>query len=359
MSKQKKQHILLPCIKSPWNTSDNLIWLGSTLSLHRNLEKLPFPNKLPSDKQKQIISILTRALFAENSLNQPQSFQSDELSSIQKEFLIEHFLSHQPLHQVSAEEAFVLDESGEFLATLNVGDHLILNCIETNEELEEAWNRLIKIELNLSKSINFAFSTKFGFLTSDPAQCGTAFIGTVFLHLPALIYTHSLEKFIKKNKEGNIEQTGLQGHPNEIIGDIVAFHNRYTLGVTEENILSSLRATAMKLVAEEKSIRQQFLKSNESEVAEIKDKVSRAYAILLHSYQIEAVEALHALSLVKMGHDLGWVKGSSQKVFNQLFFTCRRAHLLCHCDQKFSHEELPHRRAEFIHQTLHGLELLI
>jgi protein arginine kinase len=87
--------------------------------------------------------------------------------------------------------------------------------------------------------------------------------------------------------------------------------------------------------------------------------VSRAYAILLHSYQIEAIEALKALSLVKMGLDLEWLKGTSQAALNHLFFACRRAHLLCQYERNISHEELPHRRAEFIHKALHGLELLI
>jgi protein arginine kinase len=151
----------------------------------------------------------------------------------------------------------------------------------------------------------------------------------------------------------------LQGDPTEFIGDIVAFHNSYTLGVTEENILSTLRMLATKFVMEEIGKRKSFKVGNETEVAEIKDKVSRAFAILMHSYQIEAIEALEAISLVKMGLDLEWCKGTTQAILNRLFFACRRGHLLCHYGEKISIEELPHRRAEFIHQTLHGLELLI
>ncbi len=60
-----------------------------------------------------------------------------------------------------------------------------------------------------------------------------------------------------------------------------------------------------------------------------------------------------------MGLDLEWLKGTSQSVLNNLLFACRRAHLLCHYGQEISQEELPHRRAEFIHQALKGLELLI
>lgn len=358
MSRSDKNNPLF-CNESPWNHNPNTIWLGSTITLNRNLDKFKFPGKLPDDKRQQIISLLTRDLLASDQIQQPQLLRAEDVPALEKEFLVEHFLSHQSFHQASTGEAFILDKTGEFLAILNLRDHLVLHGIDPREELESTWDRLVKIEAKLTKSVNFAFSTKFGFLTSDPTQCGTGLIATIFLHLPALLYKDRLSDILKKNKEEGVEQSGLQGDPHEVIGDIVAFHNTYTLGVTEENILSSLRTLATKLVVEEKSVRQQFKQESEAEVAEIKDKVSRAYAILLHSYQIEAIEALQALSLLKMGIDLNWLKGTQQAILNQLLFSCRRAHLLCHYGQKISQDELPHKRAEFIHKALHGLELLI
>lgn len=349
----------LPCKESPWNNNPNPIWLGSTLTLLRNLERFHFPAKLATDKRKQIVSVLSKELLGLDQLKHPQLFRAEDLPPIEKEFLVEHFLSRQSFHHAYAGEAFVLDETGEFLAVLNLKDHLLLEWMDIREELEGAWDRLLKMELELNKAVNFAFSPKFGFLTSDPNGCGLGFTVTIFLHLPGLLHTNRLNEIIKDTKDGEIEQTGLQGDPHEIIGDIVAFHNRYTLGVTEENILSSLRTLAIKLVVEEKSVRKNFKNGSENEVAEIKNKISRAYAVLLHSYQIEVVEALQALSLVKLGLDLEWLKGVSQSVLNHLLFSCRRAHLLCHYNQKVTHEEMPHRRAEYIHKALHGLELLI
>lgn len=358
MSQQDKNNSLLS-IESPWANNTNSIWLGSTLVLLRNLEKFHFPSKLATDKRKQIVSLLTKGLLANDRLKQPKLIRAEEMQPVEKEFLVEHFLSNQSFHQAYVGEAFVLDATGKFLAVINLKDHLLLEWVDTHEELENAWDSLVKIELELNKSVNFAFSPKFGFLTSDPTQCGVAFIVTIFLHLPALLSMNHLDEMIKKYKDDGVEQTGLQGDPNEVIGDIVTFHNRYTLGVTEESILSSLRTLATKLVVEEKGLREHLKHGSESEVAEVKNKVSRAYAILLHSYQIEAIEALQALSLVKLGLDLVWLKGISPSVLNKLLFACRRAHILCHYGQKISPEELPHHRAEFIHRALHGLELLI
>lgn len=345
--------------EKPWSHHSTVIWLGSTITLSRNVEKFNFPGKLPIDKRNQILSLLTKGFLASGPLEHFRLIRPEEMSPFEKEYLMEHFLSHQSVYHAYTGEAFVVDQTGQFLAVLNLKDHLLLHWVDTQEELESAWNRLVNIEAEINKSVNFAFSPTFGFLTSDPHLCGSACVVTIFLHLPALIHTNHLDEVVNKYKGEGIEQTGLQGDPHELIGDIVAFHNRYTLGVTEENILSSLQTLAIKLVLEEQGMRQHLKRGTEHEVAEMKNRVSRAYALLLHSYQIETIEAMHALSLVKLGFDLEWVKGGTQSIFNALLFNCRRGHLLCRDGGKINPEELPHRRAEYIHQALHCLQLLI
>lgn len=360
MSEKNNPHFPLICNPNPWNHNPNKIWLASTLKLHRNLEKFNFPGKLAEDKRKQIVSLISRDLLASAELKNPKLLKAEELSPIEKEFLVEHSLSTQSIHQADVGEAFVLDENGEFLALLNLHDHLTVQWVDSHEELEKTWDKLVKIETELLRSTNYAFSPKFGFLTSDPTQCGTGLIAHIFMHLPGLIYTDHLVEAVGKSKDDGIEMTGIHGDPSDLVGDIVAFHNVYTLGLTEENILTSLRTLATKLISEENAVRVRLRQEHSHLMTEIKDKVSRAYGILLHSYQIEAVEALKAISLLKLGLDVGWLKGTTQEVLNQLLFSSRRAHLLCQLSgEKVNPEDLPHKRSEFIHKALKGVELLI
>ena len=65
-----------------------------------------------------------------------------------------------------------------------------------------------------------------------------------------------------------------QGRPHEIIGDLVVVQNNYTLGLTEENILSSLRSYSTKLIVQEKSTRS-HIKAEENPI--IKDKVVESF----------------------------------------------------------------------------------
>ncbi len=345
--------------KNPWRKNPNSIWLASMVSLTRNLKKFKFPAKLSDERRKQVIELLASDLKKSSLLKNPQLLLAEKVLPLEKEFLVEHFLTNQGFYQSSHGEAFMIDSTAEFLATFNLKDHLTLYWLDNREELEATWEKVVRLEMEL-QDCSYAFHPKFGFLSADPATSGTGLTISIFLHLPALIHTDNFIEAVGKFKEESIEMMGLQGDPNELIGDIVLFQNVYRLGVTEEGLLTSLRTLAAKMVIEEKAMRSK-LQANQGEmVIPLKDKVSRAFGVLLHSYQIEAIEALQALSLLKLGADLNWIKGISQEILNFALFNIRRAHLLCHYqEEKISPEEILHKRAEYIHRTLAGAELLI
>lgn len=350
-----KQQGLLT-LKSPWTDNGNAIWLGSVLSLQRNIEKFNFPEKLPLEKRKQLFSVVTQELTGSEFLESPFFFEAEETSPVEKEYLHEHFLTLSSFMEAHAGEGFVLDRSGRFLATINLNDHIRFRLLETNEDLENACNRLEEIEVSLGQEFNFSFSPRFGFLTSDPAECGTAFVTSVYLQLPALIHTGKLQEFLLNHQDDSIITTGLQGTMGEIVGDLVVIRNNYTLGLTEENILASVRSYATKLIVHEQSERK---KLRENENTEMKNLVSRAYAVLVHSYNIEVTEAMNSISLMKLGLELGWLDGVTIEELNALFFSCRRAHIFAEYGEDLDQEQIPHKRAEFIHKVLKNAKLHI
>lgn len=355
MNPKENQNLILKQ-KKPWDDNRNDIWLASTLSLFRNVENFMFPAKMSSDRRKQIVPLLTKELLKNSEFKNPIFYKAEDLSPNIKLFLVEHFLSTFSYQATYAGEGFLLDETGQLLCTLNIHDHLHLHLIDVKGEIERTWNQLIKIEMEVGKAFNYCYSPRFGFLTSNPAYCGTGLNISLFLQPTALIHTGKIDEFIEKNGDKSIAITGLQGNPTEIIGDVLAIKNQYTLGINEENIISTLRAFATKLLLEETTARHEI---KQQDNAVMKDKVSRAYGVLIHSYQIDAVEALNAISLVKLGSELGWLKGATTAQLNQLFFNCRKAHLVDNFSEEIKQEELPHKRAEFIHKSLQKLQLKI
>lgn len=239
---------------------------------------------------------------------------------------------------------------------LNMRDHLQLHITECAEELEKSWNLLVKLETGVGKTLGFAYSSRYGFLTSNPVDCGTALVVRLYLHVPALIQTRVLESTLSHLGSEDVEVSSVQGGLQEIVGDIVVVRNRCTIGISEENILQMLRTYALKLMVAEKRVRAELRTSRS---VDVKDRVSRAYGLAIHSYQLETIEAWSALSLLKLGVDLDWVTGADHALLNELLFTSRRAHLISEYSQEIPQDELAHRRAEFIHESLSQTHLTI
>ncbi len=335
--------------EKPWQDHSNDIWLASTVALHRNVDKFNFPSKMPLERRQQMISLIGQGILPSKELQEPKLYKAEELSPFEKEFLAEHFLSTPSFQQAHNGEAFVLDARGDFLATVNINDHLVLLALDYKGELESLWNRITKLESELGSVLSYAFSQRYGFLTSNLLQCGTALTVSAYLQVPAMIHTEKVDEILENYSDENISVAGMHGSPTEIIGDVLVIQNQFHLGVNEETILSTIHQFITKLIIEETSLRQLIQKNAN---VEIMDRVSRAYGILIHSYQIEAVEALNAISLLKLGVELGWIEGIDLSQLNQLFFNCRRAHLLHEIGEKIEQTQLGHKRAEYIHKFL-------
>lgn len=334
--------------RHPWSFNSNPIWLASTLVLYRNVSKYPFPAKLDVSRRKQLLGVFDKAFSSLPQFEHLNVLKAEETAPTEKDYLYEHFLPQETFHQAHTGEGFAFDDLGEFLVLFNMHDHLQLQLTDCKGEIESSWNRLVKIETEVGKSIDYAFSSRFGFLTSDPFHCGTGLSVCLYLHLPALIHTDQLTPILERHKEEAIEASGLQTPLHETVGDIITLHNNFTLGLSEEDIIRSLRTAATKIIGEEKALRN-TLKEEKNNA--LRNKVSRAYGLISYSYQLETVEALNALSFCKLALDLGWLQGITQQTLNDLLFKCRRAHLLSMAEGKLDPEELLHKRAELMHEA--------
>lgn len=342
-------------LQSPWKEEQQSVWLATSLKMTRNFSKFKFPHKLDKVRELQVGALVYDAIKQCPELKDPQQFRSDEIGPLEKEYLLEHFLVTDGLHKAHhGGEGFLIDQSGSFLGLTNIDNHLQIQLTDTTQELEKSWNRLIKIEECIGKSIEYAYNSRFGYLNATPQLSGTGLQITLFLHIPAVIHTGELPELLEKEREEEIEVSGLQGSATEMIGDILVARNKCTLGLTEEYIITLLRMWATRAVIAELGIRK---KINTNEL--LKNKVGRALGLLTHSYQLETIEALNAFSLVKLGIELGWISSKEPLNMNQIFFNCRRAHLMHLLDKKVDIPLLPRKRAEYLHELAKNLTLMI
>ncbi len=298
----------------------------------------------------EILTQLQNLLTTCPEIERPTYLPAEKLSSQEKEFLCEHFLGGPGWHNANKGQGFIVDKSAHFLTTLNIQDHLILQWVDCKGNWKEAWQTLDRVETSIGKHVEYAFSSRFGYLTSHPSLCGTGLKVVCYLHLPALISSQKLSKVIREQVTEEVETIGLLGSKEDLIGDFLLVQNKYTLGVSEESILRTLHSVATHLVIEEQDARLTLQKTKN---IQSKDAISRAYGLLLHSYLLDTGEALNALSKLKLGIALGWIEGITDQEINELLFRCRRAHLLqSHEKISLDKKELAQARAQYLHDKL-------
>lgn len=331
---------------SPWTSNENDIWLVSSVKFYRNLEKYKFPLLLDQNQREQVLQLVDREVAKCKDCKALTYFPAEDLSARDKEYIVEHFVvTTEGIHQARKGRGFVVNETGTFLLGINIRNHLQMQLLDFTEDLEKTLNRLIHFESNLGTQLKYAYNPRFGFLTADPEKCGTALVVQAFLHLPGLIHDDNFEETIKSCAADGVTLTGIQGRTDHFAGDVVILQNSRTLGLSEEQVVSSVRTRATKLLVDEQSKRQEFKKAGRGK---FKDMVSRAYGLLCHSYRMETLEALDAVSMIKLGSALGWISGISPRDVNTLFFGIRRGHLSATINEEPDPKELAVKRSEYL-----------
>lgn len=353
---EKNPKTTIPAFKSPWEKNANSIWLASTLCLHRNIDKFHFPGKLDVEKRRLVANLLLGTLRSSSSLTGLATYSGEEMSPLDRDFLAEHFLVFDAAKDSQQGHFYAVEESGAILIQINARDHLELHIVEGSGDLEKALSKLVAIEHDVEKRLPFSFSPQFGYLTSDPFQCGTALLVSAYLHIPALVFRGILAQSFEKEQQEGLSFTSLQGNFEDLVGDLLVIRNRYTIGVTEEVILSSMRNTVLRIIMEEKAFRSKIAEDKDDRVV---DRVSRAIGTLQNSFTIDTSESLRALSLVKFGIELQWIRGMGVEEINELFFDCRRAHLArAQGSELYGTPELNKIRAQLFRQKFAALELI-
>lgn len=338
---------------NPWKKKSHPIWPATTFTLKRNIARFNFPPRLSKGEMGRLLSLLSDSHLKVFGNEQAVFYPAEELPVLEKEFLFEHFLCEESFQNTGSGQGLAVAVKGHFLGLFNFRDHISMQWIDCGDSWDETWSQLADYEKAIGSELAYAFSPKFGYLTSQLPDCGTALTVCAYVHIPALSHTGQLPALLHNLEE--VRAVGMEGTTEHLLGDFVLLKNAFTLGVAEEGILRSVHLAATKLVGAETAARKKMV---EEKNAVVKDLISRAYGLLLHSYQLSTREALGALSMIKFGIDLGWVNGISDQEINALFLQVRRAHLLHQIERPTEDPQtIQHDRAAFLHKRLKTVQL--
>ena len=303
--------------------SSNIV-MSSRTRLARNLDKVPFSNWANRQQLENVLNAVKEALQASSFLKNATFFRLKDLSEIDRLFLVErHLIS--PEHAKDAEcKALIVDPKEIVSIMVNEEDHLRIQIMQSGLNLRECWRIIDEIDTDLSKTLPFAYSAKWGYLTACPTNTGTGLRASVMLHLPALVFAGQIGKVLEAIAKLGLNRRGLYGEGTEATGNIFQVSNQVSMGITEEDTIDNIERITNQIIFREDATRKTILLKNKEALV---DRVSRAYGTLKSAHIITSNETVALLSAIRLGVDLGIVKNMDRRMVNELFILTQPAHL--------------------------------
>lgn len=216
-------------------------------------------------------------------------------------------------------------------------------------QLNSAWNQANGIDDWFEANLDFAFDEKRGYLTSCPTNVGTGLRASVMMHLPALVMTQQMNRILPAISQLGLVVRGIYGEGSDALGNIFQISNQITLGRSETEIIEDLINVAKQLIDQERQARKSIIDTSR---VKIEDRIYRSYGILANARIIESKEATQRLSDVKLGVDLGLLKGTSTNILNELIVLTQPGFLQKYAGEILSPEQRDIRRANLIRERL-------
>jgi protein arginine kinase len=292
------------------------IVISSRIRLARNLAGYKFLSRCSAAEKSEILKKIKDCLMSLDLGDRVFYISIDKAPTLDKHFLIERHLISRHLAFGKGPRGAVIAQKEFFTAMINEEDHLRLQVLKGGMQISQCAKQISHIDDMIEEKLDYAFSTRYGYLTACPTNLGTGIRVSVMLHLPALKITSQIEKFLTASKDMNLAVRGLFGEGTEAAGDFYQLSNQATLGVSEREVVQQFENTIVPEIVEyETKARKQLLSKNTDL---LDDKISRATALLKNAHLISSQEALFLLSHLRLGVNMRKYMGASTPAIESL-----------------------------------------
>lgn len=329
------------------------IVISTRIRLARNLIEHPFPMLQSEHQADEVIEKVRRAIecteFAERAGGRFELIQLDTITDLDLKTLEEKYLISSTMVDHATRGAAAIREDELVSIMINEEDHLRLQVLMPGLQLAEAWETATRVDDLLEAKLNYAFDERYGYLTACPTNVGTGIRASVMLHLPALVATGQINRVLSALGQVGLVVRGVHGEGTEAIGNLFQLSNQITLGVPEEDVIQSLESVAQKIIEHETQARTYLMQESRED---IEDRIARSFGILAYARRLSAKETMQRLSDIRLGIDLGVIKGISKNILKELMVMTQPAFLQKKSGVALAPGERDFRRAELVRDKL-------
>lgn len=324
-------------------SKDSDVVISSRIRFARNIKGYKFPITM-SDKEKiDIINLLKRKVDTKkyNFLNMNDIDDTTKLSLMEQHIISKEFVPNDL-------GAIITNEDSSIVAMINEEDHLRMQAFEPGFNIDKCYRKLEEFTDKLGEKVEYIKNDKYGYITSCPTNVGSGMRVSVMLHLPALARIGLLNKLLDQAASIGVSVRGLYGENTNSDGYMYQISNQKTLGMSDENIISGIKAIVTSIVEQERKAREVLKDGN----IQFEDEIFRAYGILKNARVISEEEALKLLSKVRLGVAIRMIDDIDLKRVQELMVNILTNTLKLLKKQDFSRQEELIARGNYLREVL-------
>ena len=327
--------------------------LMTRIRLARNLSKTPFPGWAKLPQRTQVLETCLPAVASLNQMKSGITAEVEELSELEKQILVERHLISRELSGAPEKAGVVISKDQSVSVMINEEDHLRIQVIKSGYRFKQAWNSVNVVDSTLEDELDYAFSSRIGFLTACPTNVGTGMRASAMMHLPALVISNQMEKVVRAVNQLGIAVRGLFGEGSDASGSIFQISNQTTLGESEEEIIKRLSSVLKTIIDQEMNAREKILEKDPNKLF---DKIGRAYGILQNSRLLSSSECMNLASLVRFGVDLEMFPEETRNTVDRMFIECQPGHIQHLAGKSIDTNERDAFRSEYLRKQFENVE---
>ncbi len=305
---------------------ENDVVLSTRVRLARNLANFPFPPHAVQDDAERVRALVFDSFAHGESPDAFQAIAADDLDELGARILGERGVLDNGGKKMPG-CGIVMRTDGRVACTVNAGDHVRISAFVPGLDGDAAYDMCRRLDESLQKTLQFAASYDFGFLTSSVLDCGSGMKVSVRVHLPAISFAGKLHDCVASLEEKGVGVSACfgagQGNGTSL-GAYYQVATRLSAVGSEFDQMAAI-VSAVRYVTEYE--RRERTAVMHDRPTEMQDAVYRAYAAMKFSSLMTLRESVDIIGKLKWGIDAGMAGGIADSDLCALLYRIQDGHL--------------------------------
>ncbi len=335
-------------LKAPlWLLEDSKyadVVLCTRVSQIRNIANMPFCTNLEDEARHDIHEIILKKF----SPILPNRLNMSELDPLERYKLFERFTI--PFRIAATPKRcslFFNANESEILIVCGL-EHIFLSfstILENTDVIFKSANSAIEL---LQEDFKWAVHPQYGYLSSNPANCGAGVIFSIICHIPAIVLQNQVHQIRNIASENNMTIQDPWSGDFEGRSSYIKFVSRTLVGKNPMELLAETIKTAESVISLERETRTLL---HERSAKIIEDKIMRAYGIASYARLIEYWEYQELISTLRLGAAMGFLP-LSLRCLDELLIIGQQAHVGSVTEEPFTPLQVSIMRAQIVRERL-------